>query len=77
MQKRSSNNKQKDTRKTDESVPVVEEPNQEAPKKNPHAVELGRLGGLKGGPARSVKMTPERRKEIAKLAASTRWRKRD
>jgi len=38
------------------------------PKKNPAAVALGRLGGLKGGKARADSMTPERRKEIAKHA---------
>jgi hypothetical protein len=27
--------------------------------KNPHAVALGRLGGLKGGKARTAKLTPE------------------
>ena len=31
--------------------------------KNPHAVALGRLGGLKGGKARAEKLTPEQRKE--------------
>jgi hypothetical protein len=30
------------------------EPNPEPPKKNPAAVELGRLGGLKGGKARKI-----------------------
>jgi hypothetical protein len=30
-------------------------------------------GGRKGGPARAASMTPERRKEIAIKAASTRW----
>lgn len=44
--------------------------------KNPNAVALGRLGGLKGGKARAAKMTPEQRKEIAKIAASARWRKK-
>ena len=43
--------------------------------KNPHAVALGRLGGFKGGKARLEKLTPERRSEIAKLAANARWRK--
>ncbi len=43
--------------------------------KNPAAVALGRLGGLKGGKARAAKMTPEQRKEIAKKAAKTRWNK--
>ena len=41
--------------------------------KNPAAVELGRLGGLKGGKARAEKLTPEERSEIAKKAAEMRW----
>jgi hypothetical protein len=41
--------------------------------KNPHAVALGRLGGLKGGKARFQKLTPEQRKEIARKAAQIRW----
>lgn len=44
--------------------------------KNPAAVELGRLGGLKGGKARAEALTPERRKEIAKKAIAARWGKR-
>ena len=44
--------------------------------KNPAAVALGRLGGLKGGKARSQKLSPERRKEIAKRAADARWNKK-
>jgi hypothetical protein len=43
--------------------------------KNPHAVALGRLGGLKGGKARFQKLTPEQRKEIARKAAQARWAK--
>ena len=43
--------------------------------KNPHAVALGRLGGLKGGKARASKLTPEQRSEIAKRAAKARWGK--
>jgi len=43
--------------------------------KNPAAVALGRLGGLKGGKARAAKLTPKRRKEIAKKAAKARWKK--
>jgi len=41
--------------------------------KNPAAVELGRLGGLKGGKARAEKLTPEQRSAIAKKAAQTRY----
>jgi len=44
--------------------------------KNPHAVALGRLGGLKGGKVRFGKMTPEQRKELARKAVLTRWSKR-
>jgi hypothetical protein len=43
------------------------------PAKNPAAVELGRLGGLKGGKARAAKLSPERRAEIARKAAAARW----
>ncbi len=44
--------------------------------KNPHAVALGRLGGVKGGKARATKLTPKKRHEIAKRAARTRWNKK-
>lgn len=42
--------------------------------KNPAAVILGRQGGLKGGKARSAKLSAKQRSEIAKKAARTRWR---
>ncbi len=48
----------------------VEEPTT----KNPAAVELGRLGGLKGGPARAKKLSKKKRSEIAKKAAMSRWK---
>jgi hypothetical protein len=60
---------------------IVEEATGEAtPKpgnsiKNPAAVALGRLGGLKGGKARASKLTAEQRKEIAKKAAEARWKR--
>lgn len=41
--------------------------------KNPAAVELGRLGGLKGGKARAEKLSAKKRKEIAQKAAKKRW----
>jgi hypothetical protein len=45
--------------------------------KNPHAVALGRLGGLKGGPAggraRATSLSARRRSEIARNAALSRW----
>jgi hypothetical protein len=44
--------------------------------KNPAAVALGRLGGLKGGKARARSLSSARRKEIAKSAAVRRWEKK-
>ena len=44
-----------------------------ADQKNKYAVEMGRLGGIKGGNIRTGKLTPERRSEIAKIAAERRW----
>ena len=43
--------------------------------KNPAAVALGRLGGLKSGRVRAERLTPEKRKEIAQKAALARWSK--
>jgi hypothetical protein len=44
--------------------------------KNPAAVALGRLGGLKGGKARAKTLSPAKRKAIAKKAAASRWGKK-
>jgi len=41
--------------------------------KNPAAVALGRLGGLKGGVARAAALTPRKRSQIAAKAAAKRW----
>ena|ERR1039457_7050960 len=41
--------------------------------KNPHAVALGRLGGLKGGVARAEALSPRKRSQIAAKAAKARW----
>jgi hypothetical protein len=49
---------------------------QDKPQKNPAAVALGRLGGLKGGKARAEKLSAKRRKEIAQKAAQSRWNSR-
>ncbi len=46
---------------------------QSATEKNPAAVYLGRLGGLKGGKARANKLSAERKSEIAAAAAKARW----
>jgi hypothetical protein len=34
---------------------------------------MGRRGGLKGGRIRAERLSPERRREIAKAAAAKRW----
>jgi hypothetical protein len=80
MPKRSS--KQKDTQQLarmtlDAVVPDAEplKPAAKEPEKNPAAVALGRLGGLKGGKARAAKLSPAKRKAIAKKAAAKRWAK--
>lgn len=41
--------------------------------KNPAAVALGRLGGLKGGKARAAKLSKKARVASAKKAANARW----
>jgi len=43
--------------------------------KSAKAVARGKIGGAKGGAARSAKLTPEQRAEIARVAAQTRWKK--
>jgi hypothetical protein len=59
--------------------PADEEPAKKkkpaAPEKNPAAVALGRLGGLKGGKARAKKLSASDRKRIAVRAAKIRWSK--
>ncbi|HEX7477595.1 MAG TPA: hypothetical protein VF331_07300 [Polyangiales bacterium] len=42
--------------------------------KNPHAVALGRAGGLKGGKARAKSLSKKKRAEIASKAARARWK---
>ncbi len=75
MPKRSS--KKKDVNELTKSI--MEQATGEQPQKpvdegkNPAAVALGRLGGLKGGKARAAKLTKEQRSEIAKKAAMKRW----
>jgi hypothetical protein len=54
---------------------VEDDPSQEVRKKNPAAVELGRLGGLKGGRARATALNADERSAIARKAAHARWGK--
>ena len=82
MQKRSSTKKKQGPEDISEiAFRVMQEatgevPAEEMPEKNPAAVALGRLGGLKGGKARAKKLSAKRRSEIARKAAKTRWGKR-
>jgi len=50
-------------------------PKANGPEKNPAAVALGRLGGLKGGKARAASMSAKRRQGIARAAAVARWKR--
>lgn len=43
--------------------------------KNPAAVALGKLGGVKGGKARAAALSPAKRRAIAKRAAQARWKR--
>lgn len=83
MQKRSSTNKRRisNFNQLAKSIvdlatgnPIAEEQHRI---KNQAAVELGRLGGLKGGRARAEKLSPKKRTEIARQAALARWNKPD
>jgi hypothetical protein len=57
--------------------PMAEQkPAEPDPAKNPHAVALGRLGGLKGGVARAAALAPKKRSQIAAKAAKARWGKK-
>jgi hypothetical protein len=57
---------------TSEAAPEPETANDG---KNPAAVALGRLGGLKGGKARAKKLSKKRLSESARKAARARWSK--
>jgi len=79
MPKRSSKRRPRDLNELAASIvadTTSEEPEPDAPEKNPAAVELGRLGGKKGGKARAARMTPEERAESARRAARVRWAQR-
>ena len=57
---------------------VVQAVTEAAPEttKNPAAVALGRLGGLRGGVARAKALSKEKRTEIARSAARARWKRK-
>jgi hypothetical protein len=51
------------------------EPTPEEQGKRASRVARGKIGGPKGGKARALKLSPEQRADIARLAAQTRWKK--
>jgi len=66
------------------SKPLPKDPNQlaaeivrlsteEKPLISAYLAEIGRKGGLKGGVARAQKLSPAKRKAIARKAALKRW----
>ncbi len=79
MPKRSSNGQGLDANQTAKAIvdkaTGSKESSEPPSAKNPAAVELGRLGGLKGGPARAKKLTKDKRVEIARKAAEARWKR--
>jgi len=84
MQNRSSKKRPRDINQLAKYIvdlstgnPITEDisPIAEKPGKNPAAVSLGRLGGLKGGKARADKLSDERKSEIASKAAAAKWAK--
>ena len=80
MPKRSSKKPKKREDEAQAAVRVIatiaERSEEDAPReKNPAAVALGRLGGLKGGKARDAKLTDEEKVRIAKMGAAARWKK--
>jgi hypothetical protein len=50
-------------------------PEREEPQKDPERVARGKVSGAKGGKARADRLSPERRREIARKAAEARWSK--
>ncbi len=73
MPKRSSKKKQPSDINIIASQIVGAATEEPARVKNPAAVALGRLGGLKGGAARAKKLSARKRKAIARKAALARW----
>lgn len=82
MQKRSSKSKKSDINElarliVDQTTNAQPEIKTTHKDKNPAAVALGRLGGLKGGKARAEKLSKRRLRQIAQNAAKARWKKQN
>ncbi len=55
--------------------PPAQQPEPDREAVSAAAAALGRLGGLKGGPARAAALSPAKRRAIAKKAAAARWKR--
>ncbi len=62
-------------REISEAAEKIKREDEAKKEKNPAAVALGKLGGMKGGKARAEKLTAEQRREIGRKAAASRWNK--
>jgi hypothetical protein len=76
MPKRSSKKPEDEVQSAFAALQHVIEVTEGKAEKNPAAVALGRLGGLKGGNARAKSLSKKRRTDIAKKAATARWGKK-
>ena len=62
-----------------EIVKLSTEESEEVKERSPiseYLSQIGRKGGLKGGPARAKKLSSKKLKEIAQKAANARWSKK-
>jgi len=75
MRKRSSKINKRSSRRAKHKVKASAAKHSDHLTKNFAAVELGRLGGKKGGVARAKKLSARRRSQIAQRAAIARWSK--
>jgi len=58
-----------------EEEPIEPEQPKERDPISEYLSQIGKKGGLKGGPARAKKLSSKKRKEIARKAAMARWKK--
>ena len=78
--RRSSKNLPKDPNKLALEIVRLSTGESEEPTKEPRSpiseylAQIGRKGGLKGGPARAKKLSKKKRSEIAQKAAKARWK---
>jgi hypothetical protein len=62
------------TDEPEEKSTETEQPKERSPISE-YLSQIGKRGGLKGGPARAKKLSAKKRKEIARKAAMARWEK--